>query len=64
MNLVMFQTTIRQDKEGRYRLNDLHKASGGESKNRPGYWLDTATAKKMIQLLEVRDGKPALKTSK
>lgn len=27
MELVMFDTTIRQDKEGRYCLNDLHKAA-------------------------------------
>jgi len=27
MNLVMFETAIRQDKEGRYCLNDLHKAA-------------------------------------
>ena len=27
MNLVMFETSIRQDKEGRYCLNDLHKAA-------------------------------------
>ena len=27
MNLVMLETTIRQDKEGRYCLNDLHKAA-------------------------------------
>ena len=27
MNLVMFETAIRQDKDGRYCLNDLHKAA-------------------------------------
>lgn len=64
MNIIVCNTQVSINKDGLYCLNDLHKASGGESKNRPGYWLDTATAKKMIQLLEVRDGKPALKTSK
>ena len=27
MNIVMFETAVRQDKEGRYCLNDLHKAA-------------------------------------
>lgn len=34
--------SIRQDIEGRYCLNDLHKASGSSPKNRPNYFLDRA----------------------
>lgn len=64
MNIIVCNTQVSINKDGLYCLNDLHKASGGESKNRPGYWLDTATAKKMIQLLEVRDGKHAFKSIK
>ena len=37
----MFQTTIRQDKEGRYCLNDLHKAAGGEERHSPNRWTRT-----------------------
>lgn len=32
-------TAIRQDDAGRYCLNDLHKASGGNPNHRPGEWL-------------------------
>lgn len=38
--------TIKQDTQGRYCLNDLHKASGGAEKNKPLNFLrsDQATA--------------------
>lgn len=35
---------VRQDNDGRFNLNDLHKASGGEKKNQPGNWSRTDTA--------------------
>lgn len=31
--------TIRQDSEGRFCLNDLHKAAGGKSRHQPSKWL-------------------------
>jgi len=34
-----------------YCLNDLHKASGNENKNKPSYWLQTKQAKEYIELL-------------
>lgn len=56
MNLVMFDTTIRQDKEGRYSLNDLHKAAivSGlpvERKN-PSDFFRTEKAKILISSIE------------
>ncbi|EOV9616208.1 KilA-N domain-containing protein [Cronobacter dublinensis] len=35
MNIVIFDVAVKQDKEGRFCLNDLHKASGGEAKHEP-----------------------------
>ncbi|GAB6854462.1 KilA-N domain-containing protein [Asaia astilbis] len=45
-SLTILATAIRQDAEGRYCLNDCHKASGGMKKDGPSYWLatDQATA--------------------
>ncbi|MCD9029407.1 phage antirepressor KilAC domain-containing protein [Luteimonas sp. BDR2-5] len=37
--LVIANATIRRDDDGRFCLNDLHKAAGGEARHRPGYWL-------------------------
>lgn len=39
MNLIIANTAIRTDAEGRYCLNDLHKAAGGEKRNQPSDWL-------------------------
>jgi len=36
------------DAEGRYNLNALHRASGGEKKDGPSYWLATEKAKELI----------------
>ncbi|MBV5309658.1 GIY-YIG nuclease family protein [Chromatium okenii] len=38
-SIVIDDVTIHRDAEGRYCLNDLHKASGGAVKNRPATWL-------------------------
>lgn len=43
---------IRQDAEGRFRLNDLHKAAGGEARHRPGYWMENQQAVELVRLLE------------
>ena len=40
--------TIRQDHEGRYCLNDVHKASGEDQKHRPKYWLDNSQTQALI----------------
>lgn len=49
--LIIAETAIRQDAEGRYCLNDLHKASGGEKRHGPSYWLETQQTKELAQEL-------------
>ncbi len=39
MNIVIADTTIRTDAQGRYCLNDLHRAAGAESRHQPANWL-------------------------
>lgn len=51
------------NKNGMYCLNDLHKASGGESKNRPNYWAKNAKTVKFLHELS-KTGIPALEVSK
>lgn len=41
--------TIKQDSEGRFCLNDLHKAAGGEARHTPGRFTCTDT---FIELCE------------
>ena len=42
--ITLCNTSIRQDLEGRYCLNDLHKASGYQNKHRPSLWLKNQQA--------------------
>jgi hypothetical protein len=37
--LTVLGTKIRRDEEGRYNLNDCHKAAGGEKTHQPANWL-------------------------
>lgn len=40
---------IREDAQGRYRLNDLHKAAGGEKRHQPADWLRIQQTKELIE---------------
>jgi phage antirepressor YoqD-like protein len=64
--LIVAGVGIKQDSEGRYCLNDLHRAAGGEKKDGPSYWLANEQTKKLIKELSVTgnpgtDKKQALK---
>lgn len=42
---------IRQDAAGRYCLNDLHRAAGGEKRHQPSDWLSLNQTQEIVQLL-------------
>lgn len=63
-SLSILGTTIRQDAEGRFCLNDCHKASGGENKNRPSIWVDNSQTKALIAEIQAEAGIPALTSIK
>lgn len=49
-NVITIDTiTIRQDNEGRYCLNDLHKAAGGSKKHQPTNWLRLDSTRDLIE---------------
>lgn len=60
--LAIANITIKQDAEGRYCLNDLHKAAGGANKNKPSMWLGNAQVLELAAEVE-KAGIPAI-TSK
>lgn len=45
------ETVIHRDAEGRYSFNDLHRASGKVTKNRPNAWLSSIQAQTLIDEL-------------
>lgn len=54
--------TIRQDDEGRYCLNDLHKAAGGAEKDKPFKFLRSDHADALFRELEKGQIRPVLTT--
>lgn len=50
--LVIGSFSIRQDEDGRYCLNDLHKASGGDKKHQPAYFVRNQQTKDLIEIIE------------
>lgn len=54
--LVIAGETIRRDSAGRYCLNDLHRAAGGELRHRPGLWLRLDQAEDLVTELIAAGG--------
>lgn len=50
--LIIGNTQIRRDVAGRYCLNDLHQASGGNNRHRPSLWLSNKQTKELVAELE------------
>lgn len=50
-DLVIADTAIRTDAAGRYCLNDLHRASGGDAKHQPAFWMRNAQTRALIDEL-------------
>ena len=48
---VIAGVEITTDEAGRFNLNALHRASGGEKKNGPSYWLSLETTRELIEAL-------------
>ena len=59
-SLIIANTPIGQDAQGRYCLNDLHRSAGGDNKKRPSLWIDNQQTLALIDELESEAGIPAL----
>jgi len=51
-DMTIAGVTVRRDAEGRYSLNDLHRAAGGEDRHRPGQFTRTDTCRALVAELE------------
>lgn len=49
--LVIDGVSVRQDNSGRYCLNDLHRAAGGERRHEPSLWRNLQQTNELVQLL-------------
>ncbi len=46
--LTVVNVEVRQDTAGRYSLNDLHRAAGGEDRHQPSNWLRVGSTSELI----------------
>lgn len=59
--LTISGVSVRQDEQGRFCLNDLHRAAGGEARHKPSEWLRTKQAQELISEIE-KAGIPAIQS--
>lgn len=59
-HIIIVDAKIRMDSNGRYSLNDLHKASGGERRHEPSFFLANQQTQELIALLKTT-GNPVVK---
>lgn len=60
--LTICEIGIRVDAQGRYSLNDLHRAAGGENRHRPSLWTENQQTKALIEVIEAKAGIPAIES--
>lgn len=51
--LVIEGVSVRLDKDGRYCLNDLHRAAGALDKHKPAFWLRNEQAVQLVTELQI-----------
>ncbi|MFY1663731.1 KilA-N domain-containing protein [Pseudomonas sp. Pseu.R1] len=56
--VVIDGITIKQDKDGLFCLNDVHKASGGHPRHTPVRWKDNASTQELLEKLETENSVP------
>lgn len=56
--LVIDGVSVRRDIDGRYCLNDLHRAAGGEQRHRPKYWIENSQTVALIDEILSEGGIP------
>jgi hypothetical protein len=57
MKLVIANTDIHQDAEGRFSLNDLHKAAGGEERHLPKFFISNQQTQDLVaEISNLTDG--------
>lgn len=60
MNALMIAgTEIHQDQDGRFSLNDFHRAAGGEKRHAPNEWLRNSQAVELVEEIG-KPGNPGL----
>lgn len=58
-NLIIAEVSIRQDANGRFCINDLHRAAGGLDRHKPANWLRLDSTQDLVNAIEQspdRDG--------
>lgn len=56
--LVIDQVSVRRDQDGRYCLNDFHRAAGGLDKHKPAFWLRNEQTEQLITELQICNSTP------
>lgn len=59
--ITIADVAIRQDDQGRYSLNDLHRAAGEEARHKPGNWTALDQTKELVAEIEIA-GNPAIQS--